>query len=154
MVYREGQKRSLWQEFNLPSLGWLVIRKGNNMELLVDWLCHVKIRYFVVTPELIAFGVFKNEIQVAALDHDVREKANCLRRDSGNLSSKRVGWLTCRSQTQLPFPLGRPITCAPPSISLLPRGREAGCGSVWEGSWVIIPRKSWYICATLPPPDS
>ena len=36
MVYREGQKRSLWQEFNLPSLGWLVIRKGIHMEVSVD----------------------------------------------------------------------------------------------------------------------
>lgn len=57
-----GVQRRTKKEFvarvYLPSLGWLVIRKGNNMEGLVDWLCHVKIRYYVVTIELIAFRDF------------------------------------------------------------------------------------------------
>lgn len=42
----------------LSSLGWFVIRKGNNMEGLVDWLCYVKIRYYVVIIELIVFRDF------------------------------------------------------------------------------------------------
>lgn len=44
----------------LPSLGWLIIRKGNNMEVLVD-LCHVKIGYYVFTAELLASKNFDDE---------------------------------------------------------------------------------------------
>ena len=47
------EEKSLWQEFNRLSLGWFELRKENNREILVEWLCHVKIRYYMVAPELI-----------------------------------------------------------------------------------------------------
>lgn len=42
------------------------------MEVLVD-LCHVKIGYYVFTPELLASKNFDDETWVVALDHNVRE---------------------------------------------------------------------------------
>ena len=72
----------------------------------------------------------KNEIQVAALDHNIREKPNCPRRQ-WQPAVEACGLAVQITDRASLSPRQASCTCAP-SFSLQPEGPERGCGPAWE----------------------